>query len=209
MGDSSLGKFIVIEGIDGAGTTTQRDLLCGHLKECGVPVVATQEPSHGHIGQLIRRVLSGSVQVDNKTLGLLFTADRMDHLATIIIPALVRGDWVVSDRYYYSTFVYQTVSEEVDDPEKVLEWLVAVNRFCRVPDLVLMIDTPVELAASRVAERQDKEIFDQLDFQRRLARVYSSLGEDLPGLFKLVDGAGSKQQVMQNLLSGVRQVFDI
>src|SRR5690606_10046542 len=99
---SSLSRFIVIEGIDGSGSTTQAKRLVAHLTEVGKPAVCTCEPSQGVVGQLIRRVLSRRlddaggepVTLDWRTLALLFAADRADHVNSTIAPALARGCWV-------------------------------------------------------------------------------------------------------------------
>src|SRR5512139_742195 len=113
------GLFIAIEGIDGAGTTTQAKLLFDGLRARGLPVHLTREPSDGPIGVLIRQILTGRVVVpglqgprapDWATMALLFAADRLDHVEAEIAPNLADGVTVVSDRYDYSSVAYQSVT---------------------------------------------------------------------------------------------------
>src|SRR5438105_216358 len=102
------GKLIVLEGIDGAGTTTQAARLGLHLAAHQLPVHVTREPSDGPLGLEIRKILRGShAPFDPSALALLFAADRMDHVARVVEPALARGVNVVSDRYQLSSYVYQ------------------------------------------------------------------------------------------------------
>ena len=113
------GHFIVIEGIDGSGTTTQCSILADRLTEKGLPVHTTREPSDGPIGVLIRQVLTGRVVVSGRqgarpfnwaTMATLFAADRLDHLEAEVIPNLTDGVTVICDRYDHSSVAYQTVS---------------------------------------------------------------------------------------------------
>src|SRR5690242_1367991 len=120
--------FIVLEGIDGSGTTTQAARLAQTLQARGARVHATREPSTGPVGRLLRQALTGTlvaderpVQLDFCTLALLFAADRMDHVRREIEPALARGEVVISDRYDLSSLIYQ--SETSPDAEQYLPWL--------------------------------------------------------------------------------------
>ena len=106
------GKLIVLEGIDGSGTTTQARLLCEWLAGRGVAVHLTREPSDGPVGRLIREILHGAhAPVAGDTMALLFAADRVDHLSREVLPALDRGTHVVTDRYYHSSLAYQAIDE--------------------------------------------------------------------------------------------------
>ena len=123
------GHFIAIEGIDGAGTTTQAARLAAALRKRGLPVRTTHEPTDGPIGALIRQVLNGRVVVAGpagstslgwSTMALLFAADRLDHLQAEIIPNLMDGVTVITDRYDASSIAYQGV---VSGDAAVTEWI--------------------------------------------------------------------------------------
>ena len=135
-------RFIVLEGVEGTGLEElAHDLarrLEGHLGPGRVYV--TREPSDGPIGRDIRLALTGRLKLSKETLAVLFAADRMDHLTTPdtgIEARLQRGEWVVCDRYYLSHYAFQTY-QGFD-----LQWLRALNRYCRKPDLILYIELPI------------------------------------------------------------------
>ncbi|MFU8802605.1 MAG: dTMP kinase, partial [Bradymonadaceae bacterium] len=152
--------FIVIEGLDGAGTTTQSRRLCERLHAEGQPTLVTCEPSGGPIGTLIRQMLSmrvvvptpdGSRPVSRETLALLFAADRIDHIEAEIEPALATGHLVISDRYYHSSFVYQGDIDETDEVD--YSWVKSLNERARVPDLTIFLEAATDLCMSRLASR--------------------------------------------------------
>ena len=168
-------RFIVLEGIDGSGTTTQLGLLERHLQGRGRRVHATREPSTGPVGRLLREILLGGHKspsgepVDGLAMALLFAADRRDHLTREISPALAGGADVVSDRYLLSSLAYQAQEAERD-------WVAGLAREVRVPDLTLLLDLPVEVAAARrrAAGRPD-ERYDADSVQARVAARYREL----------------------------------
>jgi dTMP kinase len=170
------GRFIVLEGIDGAGTTTQTALLVDWMNARAWPAVATREPSGGAVGKLLRVLLAESdAKMDGAAMALLFAADRMDHLAREITPALARGVHVVSDRYYHSSLAYQ--AEETDR-----DFVAAVNARARRPDLTVILSVPAdEAAARRERARRQTERYDALLLQERIAKNYEALAARLGG----------------------------
>lgn len=148
------GVLIVIEGIDGAGSTTQTGLLVRWLKKRGVDSVATKEPTNGMIGQLIRKYLNNPL---SSTLidALLFAADRAEHVDNIIKPLLSQGKVVVSDRYVESSIAYQS-SSGVDE-----DWLIEVNKFAPKPDLTIILDVPPDVALKRKNLPREKFEFEE------------------------------------------------
>ncbi|HBA96917.1 MAG TPA: dTMP kinase, partial [Lachnospiraceae bacterium] len=117
------GHFIVFEGIDGSGKTTQIDLLKKHIEENGFICYKTKEPTDGPVGSLLRQCLAGSVQTDEMTLAALFAADRLDHILNNqngLLKKLDEGISVISDRYILSTYAYQSVRVPLD-------WVMALN----------------------------------------------------------------------------------
>lgn len=201
------GAFVVLEGVDGAGTTTQLELLSASLRAQGRDVHATREPSTGPIGVLLRELLQGKVMrgsrrlpgqagpPDWETMALLFAADRLDHVACEIEPVLARGGIVVSDRYDASSLGYQSVTSHGDPA--ALDWIVSLNRHARRPDLVLVLDVSAEQAEARRRGRGlADEMYDASETQRQLCEFYRSLPARMPGdNIVLVDGGGSIEVV--------------
>jgi len=188
-------KLFVLEGIDGAGTTTQAKLLAAWLQERGIPAHLTREPSDGPVGRLIREILCGKhAGVGGDTMALLFAADRMDHLSREILPALEKGVHVITDRYYHSSLAYQ-------DVEADRGWVQELNRRARRPDVTFLLDVSAEEAARRRAEAgRMKERYDDLDLQRRIAENYRRLPKLLPGEdFRILDGARPIPAIQQEL----------
>jgi dTMP kinase len=193
------GKFIVIEGIDGAGTTTLSKRLVSTIQNSlGVDsVIWTNEPSRGPVGQFIRAFLKHEIQDEDgeeewtpssMTMAHLFTSDRLDHLRFEIEPALSNGQHVICDRYYYSTLGYQalTMNNLVMDKDlgrsrpillgEAFESLRPLLEHCREPDLVIVLNTTPEEAARRCNKRRGRrEVFEVDELQVRLAEFYRIL----------------------------------
>lgn len=187
---SSSPLFIVLEGIDGSGTTTQTQRLCATLARWGRQARATREPSQGPIGLLLRQLLLGGhglpsgEAVDGGTMALLFAADRRDHLQREIEPTLRAGDDVVSDRYLLSSLAYQ--AEEANRP-----WIETLARGIREPDLTILLDVSAEVAAARrLAAGRVTERYDADATQRRVAENYRTLARRDPKVI-VIDGSGS------------------
>jgi dTMP kinase len=166
---------VVLEGIDGSGTTTQLGRLEAHLRARGRRVHATREPSTGPVGRLLRELLlgqhrlPGGAPADGMAMALLFAADRRDHLKREIEPALADGQDVISDRYLMSSLAYQ--AEEADRA-----WVAALARDVRQPDLTLLLDLPVEVAAARRrAAGREVERYDDDGLLARVAETYRQL----------------------------------
>jgi dTMP kinase len=180
--------FVVIEGIDGAGTTTHARRLVEALTNRGRDVRLTCEPSDGPIGSLIRRILKHEVvlpdgrprPVDWATMALLFAADRLDHVRAVIAPALAEGTVVVSDRYDLSSLAYQSVTAPA--PDAALPWIRELNRDALRPDLTIVLDVPAEVAEKRRGGRSGRaELFEASDIQRRVAELYRQTERLVPG----------------------------
>ncbi|HHY98412.1 MAG TPA: dTMP kinase [Firmicutes bacterium] len=159
------GRFIVFEGIDGSGVTTQTYRLKEYIKKLGLPVHLTKEPTDGPVGGLIRTVLAKRVGVPTKDgklqsldpacLALLFAADRIDHLEVDILPKLENGVTVICDRYYLSSFAYQSLSVDY-------EWIKAINSRCIMPDLTIMLRVPPLVAEKRrLQDRWHVELYEE------------------------------------------------
>jgi len=150
------GLFIVLEGIDGAGTTTQARLLAEWLRSRGREAVLTAEPTARPVGAFIRQILQGSFpEADETTMAFLFAADRADHLQNVVIPALYAGRIVVSDRHYLSSVAYQSLRAD-------MAWVESINTGFYRPDLTLFLDVDPAVGLQRkqrqgsAAERYEK-----------------------------------------------------
>lgn len=154
------GCFIVLEGLDGSGKSTQAQSLVQFLSQKGMVCHLDREPTDGPVGRLLRSALRGECQMDPRTLALLFAADRLEHVTvpeTGILARLQRGEWVISDRYYLSSYAYQMA----DMP---LSWVCRLNQpvtaLCR-PDMQLFIDSDPEICLARISgNRADTELFE-------------------------------------------------
>jgi dTMP kinase len=184
--------FLVLEGVDGCGKSTHAKLLAEWLTSRGRVVILTAEPTDGVIGRLIREVLSGKVEVDPKTLALLFTADRVEHVKAIR-QALDEGKDVISDRYYYSTVAYQA-AQGVDR-----KWLLQMNRFALTPDLVILLDVDAEAGAGRA---RSGEIFEKAEFLRKVSTGYKKFRT-----LKVVDSSRPKETVQEEIRGLVGRVL--
>jgi dTMP kinase len=167
------GRLLVIEGLDGAGTTTQSRLLGERLRAGGQVAHVTAEPSGGPVGALIRQVLSKRVTgrdgrgFDPRALALLFAADRLDHHADEIAPKLARGVDVVSDRFTLSSLAYQGAALGEHS------WIAEINRAAPAPDLTIFLRVSPKVALPRRRRATlDREIFEEDAFQRRVAASY-------------------------------------
>jgi dTMP kinase len=183
---ASKGRFVVLEGIDGAGTTTHVARLAERLRTMRVPVRATREPSDGPVGTLVRQVLTGRLVVPGgrapgwATMALLFAADRMDHVESEIEPFLSEGGVVLSDRYDASSLAYQSVSSGADSEEAV-EWIRSLNRYVRRPDVTIVLDVSPETASERRLHRGEAaQLYEQNEVQRALAAFYKDLAKHMP-----------------------------
>ena len=200
----SRGKFITLEGIDGAGKSTHLGSVARLLREQGKDVVVTREPGGTGLGEKLRELLlSHAMHIETETL-LMFAA-RQEHIAEVIEPALSAGRWVVSDRFTDATYAYQGAGRGLaSDRLAVLErWVQGDLR----PDLTIVVDVPVELAASRIAnlrtdrfEKEDREFFD------RVRRAYLERAVMEPWRVRVVDGSKPLPIVNKEVEEALRNI---
>jgi dTMP kinase len=206
------GTFIVVEGIDGAGTTTHARLLTKSLKNAEHEVVLTCEPTNGPVGGLIRQILQRRLFVADasgprgfawSTLALLFAADRLDHLDSVVLPALADGSVVVSDRYVLSSLAYQSATAP-SSPD-VVPWIRSLNARAIRPDITIVLDVPAEVAAERRRGRGGvEEVFENRPLQDRLVSIYEHAESLVPGdRLVHVSGVGEATDVANRILSAV------
>ncbi|MGN0823164.1 MAG: dTMP kinase, partial [Candidatus Gallimonas sp.] len=168
------GKFIVFEGIDGSGKSTQLKLLAKYLEGKGVSCYATCEPTDSPFGGMLRSCLTGRLDADERAIAALFAADRLDHIFNPLNGLegkLAAGITVLCDRYYLSSFAY-------NGGIVPLEWVIELNRPAMEalrPDLVVYIDVPAERSMERVARRGETERYETLDRQKKIREAYFRL----------------------------------
>lgn len=185
----SRGRFITLEGGEGAGKSTQVRRLAAWLAERGIEVIATREPGGSAGAEAIRALLveGATDRWDAVTETMLHFAARRDHLRVTILPALERGAWVISDRFADSTRAYQGMVQEAGDD--VVERLYAIAVGDLRPDLTLMLDLPVEKGLARAAERGGENRYERMGsaFHERLRLAFLDIAAGDPGRCVVVD----------------------
>ena len=184
-------SYIVLEGLEGCGKSTHTKRLGEHLN-----AVITREPGGTRIGSLLRAILADTdnTDLDRRTEALLMAADRAQHMAEVIQPALQRGQHVVSDRSIYSTLAYQGYGRQLgtEDLLSISTW--ALNN--RLPDMVIYIDVPTDVLNERLAKR-DLDRFERegAEFFARIAQGFTELRAADPERWIVIDGTMSKDDV--------------
>ena len=165
------GVFIVFEGLDGAGKTTQVKLLCDRLQQAGYEVVSLKEPTDGAWGQKIRQMArAGRHDVAPETELTWFLEDRRQDVQQNIRPALARGQIVVLDRYYFSTMAYQ--GARGFDPADIQQ---CNEAFAPPPDLLFLLEIPPERGLARLQQARSPDHFEQLDYLQRVAHLFARM----------------------------------
>ena len=204
MGEHS-GKFIVFEGLDGSGKSTQISRIGDYLNSRGIKTSRTSEPQPERpVGEFLRRVLSGKFEVDPRVTAALFAADRIDHVTFEhgVAQMLDEGCFVLCDRYYLSNYAYNS-------DKCPLEWVMALNEQARQickPDLHVFIDVPVEVAVKRIENRKNKEIFEVREELARIRKNYLEIIDrlsDSENVF-IVDGTLDSHNVFMR----IREIID-
>ena len=188
------GRFITFEGIDGAGKSTQIDVIEATLKARGLEVIRTREPGGTPLGEVIRKELL-SVEMDPATETLLFFASRAEHIAKVIRPAVERGAWVLSDRFTDATYAYQVGGRGF--PAHKVEELEKWTQGDLQPDRTVLFDIDPEVAAQRVAQARNLDRFEKenLDFYTRVRNAYLTRAKLSPQRFLIVNSMQDKETV--------------
>ncbi|HIE77352.1 MAG TPA: dTMP kinase [Candidatus Thioglobus sp.] len=195
------GKFITIDGVEGAGKSTQIDYIYDYLSRSGRNIIITREPGGTDLGKKIRELLlegeTSSMHSDTELL--LMFADRNEHINSKVIPALERGDWVISDRFSDASYAYQGGGRGLN-MERILElenWV--LHGF--IPDLTLLLDVDVELGLQRVNSRGNKDRIEQetMDFFVRVRDAYIQRSKMFPDRIKLIDASKTIEFTSQQI----------
>lgn len=190
--------FVAFEGVDGAGKSTQARLLAERLG-----AVLTREPGGTPIGTSIRSLLldPDTVGLSARAEALLMAADRAQHVDTLVRPALAAGRPVVTDRYLYSSVAYQGYGRDLDPDEVRALSLFAVDGL--LPDLVVLVELPDEVAEQRFGDRPDRFEGEGPAFRRRVAEGYRALVAADPDRWVVVDGVGTVDEVAERVWAAV------
>lgn len=191
------GKFITLEGIDGAGKSTHVGSIADFLRGKGKEVVVTREPGGTALGEKLRAVLlSQEMSIDTETL-LMFAA-RREHIAKVIAPALAEGRWVVSDRFTDATYAYQGAGGGM-----AKDRIATLERWVQdglKPDLTLVFDVPVEVALSRLSrDRADRFESENRGYFERVRAGYLERAAAEPGRVRVVDGGGPVEGIKKTI----------
>jgi dTMP kinase len=201
--------FIAFEGIDGSGKSTQVKLLTEHLIAAGHKVYVTCEPSEGPIGKMIRDIFTHKMEADHKTIAGLFVADRLDHLLNKrdgILKKLEEGYTVLTDRYYFSSYAYQS-------PYMDLNWVINANSLSAEllrPDLNIYIDITAETSIERIKKgRTSTELYETLDNLQNVRDKYFEVMELLRDEEKVMvtDGNRSPELIAEEILKNISKLF--
>lgn len=190
------GKFIVFEGLDGSGQSTQATHLAEFLVNNGCNVVVTKEPTmDSKAGREIRRILANHIEIDPLEFQKLYAQDRSEHLNNKVIPALKEGKTVISDRYFFSTFAYGTAHGHN------IEELIDLNNNFLYPDLIFLLKVKPKVCIERIEKRGSHiDLFEKEDKLKKVWEVYKTF----PNKFKnihLVDGERDIKEISKEIIN--------
>lgn len=198
------GKFIVFEGLDGSGQSTQAGLLRDSLVKKGYKVVLTKEPTiDSEVGREIRKILDEKIKSESKYLQELFTKDRKEHLNNLINPSLKEGKIVISDRYFFSTFAYG-VADGLN-----LEWLIGLNNSFLLTDLTFFLKVSPEICIQRIERRGvEKKLFEKIEKLKKVWETYELLPNRFENVY-MIDGEKSIKEVFSQVKNIVHSKLNL
>lgn len=195
------GKFIVIEGLDGSGSSTQVDLLVKYLNQNGKKAYSTKEPTNNLVGGLLRGLLTKEWTISPEGFQLLFAADRAHHLKREIIPLLEKGNIVVSDRYAFSTIAFGGI-----DLDK--QWLEGLNRYFILPDLTILLKVRPEICMQRIGRaRSESEFFEEETKLKKVWSNYYTLSKNTKNRITVINGEQDVAQVSENIRKVIMELL--
>jgi dTMP kinase len=201
------GKFISFEGVDGAGKSTHVGAVAQYLRDRGLHVVTTREPGGTPLGEKLRELLLHE-PMHLETEALLMFAARREHIAQVILPAIHRGDWVISDRFTDASFAYQGGGRQLalDKLQSLEQWVHADLQ----PDLTLLFDVPLEVARGRLSSGRTLDKFEQEkdDFFQRVRDVYLMRAHSFASRIKVIDSTLPVAEVSAQVEQCVAALFD-
>ena len=203
-------KFITLDGIDGAGKSTNLAVMKAWFEKHQLPVLFTREPGGTPAGEALREILlNPATKVSLRTETLLMFAARQQHLETVILPALKNGTHVVSDRFTDATFAYQGGGRGVplQDIASLEHWVQGDFR----PDLTLLLDVPLEVSMARINQTREKDRFEQeaAEFFNRVREVYLQRAAKQPERYAVIDSSQSLDAVKTQIETALDSHFGL
>ena len=203
-------RFITLDGIDGAGKSTNLAVMKAWFEKHQLPVLFTREPGGTPAGEALREILlNPATQVSLRTETLLMFAARQQHLETVILPALKNGTHVVSDRFTDATFAYQGGGRGVplQDIATLEHWVQGNFR----PDLTLLLDVPLEVSMARINQTREKDRFEQeeAEFFNRVREVYLQRANEQPKRYAVIDSSQSLGAVKNQIETALDSHFEL
>jgi dTMP kinase len=204
-------NFIAFEGIDGSGKSTQVKLLSDKLKESGLKIYTTAEPTNSRIGQIIRDIFKHKMEADHRTIAALYAADRLDHLTNKtdgIVKKMEQGHTVITDRYYFSSYAYHGVHMDID-------WVIQVNSLSADllrPDLNIFIDISPEEAIKRLNKgRSSIELYESIENLKNVREKYFEAFRLVGGKEKLliINGDRSAEEISKDIWLEVSNLLQL
>lgn len=200
------GKFIVIEGIDGSGKTTQVELLSDFFENQGKEVFIAKEPTDGIVGQLIRKIIRKEIQVPKTSIQYLFAADRASHLEEMIVPELKKGKMVISDRYFWSAVAYGLADlEEKKNGNRLLvaQSILSFYHQFILPNFTFYLDISTETAMKRISKRHkegEREYYEEKEKLEKTIQGYKWLVDKFPEEITVIGGEKPVGEVTEEIL---------
>lgn len=193
------GKFIVFEGLDGSGQTTQAKMLVDYLEKKKKRVLLTKEPTDNIIGGLIRGALKKNWHPSNECLQLLFSADRAFHLQNEILPALRKGFFVISDRYLFSTIAFGGIDCNI-------QWLESLNKNFLLPNIIFLLKVSPEECIRRLKKsRFGLELFEEKEKMQKVWKNYEKLTKKYKNIM-MIDGMQKKEKVFEDVKEKLKKL---
>jgi dTMP kinase len=207
-GNKRRGRFITVEGIEGAGKSSHIEAMGAHLEARGLTVRVTREPGGAPVSEALRALLldPGNLGMDADTELLLVFAARAEHLAKVIRPSLRAGEWVLCDRFTDATYAYQGGGRGIE-PARIAALEGWVQGSLR-PDLVILLDIEPEAGLARAASRSDKDRFEQEDvaFFCRVRKSYLERARAAPKRYRIIDSSGEQASVREQILAALESL---
>ncbi|MCL2190354.1 MAG: dTMP kinase [Defluviitaleaceae bacterium] len=196
-------KFIVFEGLDGSGKSTQVRMLAQKLEALGLPCISTRQPTDSPIGKVMRAATDAELPLENETMALLVAADRYQHCQRVIKPALQANKYVVCDRYYYSSFAFQGIDDNAYT--RVAAYNALAMEQC-IPDITFFLDASPEECMNRINEGISDgygglydSVAQQTAVRGRYMKIFDQLKET--NLVVFLDGSKGKIEIAADVLS--------